>query len=131
LLTAHLQSGQQAKALEVVDQLSSVAESNAGLLTLAANGYAPLGQIAKVESTLLRILNANPVNPEGRYDLAAIQAMQNKTNEALESLRGALQQNAERLAKDPKAPNIPAGAAGDTRFALLHSMPQFSNLLAT
>jgi hypothetical protein len=55
--------------------------------------------------------------------------MQNKTNEALESLRGALQQSAERLAKDPKAPNLYSNVAGDARFGSLRADPRFSNLL--
>lgn len=129
LLMAYLQSGQSAKALAVVDRIASNANADAQLLTLAANGYAQLGQIAKIESTLARILKLVPNNPEGRYDLAAIQLMQNKTNEALESLRGALQQSAERLAKDPKAPNLLSNLAGDARFSALRADPRFSILL--
>jgi tetratricopeptide (TPR) repeat protein len=131
LLMACLQSGQQAKAVEIVDQISANPDADAQMLTLAANAYAQLGQVAKIESALVRILKLVPNNPEGHYDLAAIQWMQNKTNEALESLRSALQQNAERLAKDPKAPNIYSNIAGDARFATLRGDPRVSNLLQT
>jgi tetratricopeptide (TPR) repeat protein len=130
-LATSMQAGQQGKVQEVVDVIAGNPEADAAVLTLAANAYAQLGQIAKVEAMLARILKLNPNNPEGRYDLGAVQLMQHKTNEAMETLRGALQQNAERLAKDPKAPNLYDNFLSDARFASLRASPQFSNLLAS
>jgi tetratricopeptide (TPR) repeat protein len=130
-LATSMQAGRQGKVQEVVDLIAGNPEADAAVLTLAANAYAQLGQIAKVEAMLERILKLNPNNPEGRYDLGAVQLMQHKTNEAMETLRGALQQNAERLAKDPKAPNLYDNVLSDARFASLRASPQFSNLLAS
>ena len=65
----------------------------------------------------------------GRYDLAAVQAMQNKTTQALDTLRSALQQSSQRLEHDPKAANLYSNALGDSRFAALRSLPDFAKLL--
>jgi len=44
-------------------------------------------------------------------------------------LRGALQQSAERLAKDPKAANLHSNVVTDPRFAALRGLPQFNSLI--
>ena len=55
--------------------------------------------------------------------------MQNKSAEAIDSLRTALQQGAKRLATEPKAPNLYSNALGDGRFAALRPLPEFTKVL--
>jgi hypothetical protein len=44
-------------------------------------------------------------------------------------LRSALQQSSQRLARDPKSPNLYSNAIGDARFASLRAMPEFAKVL--
>ncbi|HYV33209.1 MAG TPA: hypothetical protein VEO53_19130, partial [Candidatus Binatia bacterium] len=129
LATAYLQAKQADKTAEVLDQILANPQADGYALTFAANLYLQLGQMAKVEQSLSGLLKLSPQNPEGHYDLAAVQAMQNKTTQALETLRSALQQSSQRLEHDPKAANLYSNALGDSRFAALRSLPDFAKLL--
>ena len=131
LASIYLQGQQHAKAAEVIDQVMASPTADAGAFTFAANIYAQLGQIAKVEQALLGLVRVAPNNPEGRYDLAAVQALLNKNAEALQSLRTALEQNSQRLAKDPASPNLLSNALTDVRFGPLRSLPDYAKLLDT
>jgi thioredoxin-like negative regulator of GroEL len=129
LASVYFQSQQHVKVGEVLDQMLTHATTDVTACTFAANMFAQLGQITKVEQALVVLLRASPNNPEGRYDLAAIQALQSKTAEAMSSLRTALEQNAQRLEREPKANNIYSNAIGDSRFASLRTLPEFAKML--
>jgi hypothetical protein len=58
-----------------------------------------------------------PDIPESHFDLAAVQAMQNKGTQALASLGDALRQSAARLQREPTALNLYSNALTDGRFA--------------
>jgi tetratricopeptide (TPR) repeat protein len=129
LASVYMQAQQSAKVIEVLDQVLTNSQADRGALTFAANLFAQLGQIAKVEECLAALLRVAPDNPEGRYDLAAVQSLQNKTTQALETLRSALEQSSNRLERDPKAPNLYSNAVGDPRFAALRALPEFNKVL--
>jgi thioredoxin-like negative regulator of GroEL len=129
LASGYLQAQQHAKAAEVADQILTNPQADGGALIACANLYAQLQQIGKIEQSLAALVKVAPENPEGRYDLAAVQAMQNKSNEAIASLRTALQQSSQRLARDPNSPNLYSNALGDPRFASLRPMPEFAKVL--
>jgi thioredoxin-like negative regulator of GroEL len=129
LASVYFQSQQHTKAMEVVDQIVVSPTADAGAFTFAANMYAQLGQITKVEQALVGLLRVSPTNPEGRYDLAAVQALLNKNTEAIQTLRTALEQSAQRLEKDPKSPNLYSNALGDSRFAPLRALPDYNKML--
>jgi tetratricopeptide (TPR) repeat protein len=129
LANTYLQAQQHAKVMEILEQVMASPSADASAFTFSANVYAQLGQITKVEQALIGLLKVSPVNPEGRYDLAAVQALLNKPNEAVQSLKLALQQSAQRLEKDPKAQNLYATATGDTRFSSLRVNPEFAKML--
>lgn len=131
LAGGYMQAQQHAKAVEVADQILASPQADSGALISCANLYAQLGHIAKVEQSLTALVKVSPENPEGRYDLAAVQAMQNKSTQAIATLRSALQQSSQRLARDPKAPNLYSNALGDARFAPLRALPEFTQVLDT
>ncbi len=131
LAGGYMQASQHAKAVEVADQILANPQADSSALITCANLYAQLGHIGKVEQSLAALVKLAPENPEGRYDLAAVQAMQNKSNEAIEMLRSALQQSSKRLERDPKAPNLYSNALGDARFAALRALPEFTKVLDT
>ena len=129
LASGYAQAQQVPKAVEVLDQVVANPAIDANTLTYVASLYAQLGQVAKVEQALTVLIKITPDNPEGRYELAAFQAAQNKTTQALDSLRTALQQSSQRLEKNPAALNLYSNALGDTRFASLRAQPEFTKLL--
>jgi tetratricopeptide (TPR) repeat protein len=129
LAGGYLQAQQPGKTIELLDQMVTNPAADANTVTYIASLYAQLGQVQKVEQALTSLLKINPDNPEGRYELAAFQAAQNKTTQALESLRTALQQSSQRLEKNPAALNLYSNALGDGRFASLRATPDFAKLL--
>jgi thioredoxin-like negative regulator of GroEL len=129
LAGGYMQAQQHARAVEVADQILANPQADSGALIACANLYAQLGHIGKVEQSLAALVKVAPDNPEGRYDLAAVQALQNKSNEAIETLRSALQQSAQRMAREPGAPNLYSNALGDARFAALRALPEFAKIL--
>jgi len=129
LAGGYMQAQQHARAVEVTDQILTNSKADSGALIACANIYAQLQQIGKVEQSLAALVKVAPENPEGRYDLAAVQAMLNKSNEAIETLRSALQQSSQRLARDPNSPNLYSNALGDPRFAALRPLPEFAKVL--
>ncbi|MEY2411268.1 MAG: hypothetical protein QOF48_3938 [Verrucomicrobiota bacterium] len=131
LAGAYIQSQQGPKATEILDQMAAHPGADANTLMLAADGYAQVGLLVKVEQTLQRLIAKEPENPEGRFQLAAFQAMQNKSVLALESLSNSLRLSAARLAKDPASQNLYAAASADTRLASLRTLPEFQKLLET
>jgi tetratricopeptide (TPR) repeat protein len=129
LAGGYMQAQQHAKAIEVADQILANPKVDSTALISCANLYAQLGHIGKVEQSLAALVKVAPENPEGRYDLAAVQAMQNKSSEAIETLRSALRQSAQRLERDPKSPNLYSNALGDARFAALRALPEFVKVM--
>ena len=69
------------------------------------------------------------IRPEAYYDLAAIKAVLGKTSEALENLRIAMDLNAKRLARDPKASDLAATNRTDPRFDALRNLPEFQKIV--
>jgi len=129
LATLCLQAQQIQKAIDALDRVLTNPAADANMLTVAANYYAQMGAVAKIENALQLLVKKTPDNPEGRFDLAAILAYQNKTTQALDALSNALQQNAARLTRDAAAPNLYPNATSDTRLASLRALPEFQRLM--
>mgnify|MGYP001465220597 CR=1 FL=1 len=128
-VAACIQSQKGPKALEILDQIVAHPAADPNTLMLAADGYAQIGLVPKVEQALQQLVKTAPDNPEGRFQLAAFQAMQNKTALAMDSLSNSLRLSAARLAMDPAAQNLYAAATADTRLASLRALPDFQKLL--
>ena len=129
LANGYMQTQGHAQAAAVLEKIIANPKADGGALIFAANLYAQLGQIDKVEMALAALLKASPENPEGQYDLAAVRAMQNKTAESLDALRTALDQSSKRLKAEPTAPNLYSNLMGDGRFGVIRSSPEFAKLV--
>ena len=129
LVAACIQSQKGPKAVEILDQIVANPAADANTLMLAADGYAQAGLAPKVEQVLQQLVKKSPDNPEGLFQLAAFQAMQNKPALAMDSLSNSLRASAARLAKDPTAQNIYTAATADTRLASLRAMPEFQKMI--
>ena len=89
-----------------------------------------LTDLPRVEKALAQLVKISPDNPEAWFDLAGIQALQNKPKEAVASMRESLTRSAQRLEKTPAAPNLFSNAQTDPRFNALRQSPEFQQLLA-
>ncbi len=132
LSDAYLQLQQTNEAVALLDQtLTNSAltynESAAAAQLYSRLGYAYLG---KLEPALQKLasLAPEPVRPEAYYDLAAIKAVLGKTSEALDDLRIAMDLNAKRLARDPKASDLAATNRTDARFDALRNLPEYQKI---
>lgn len=116
--------------LPLLDQLLNSPQAGADTLLFAAHISNQLGQMAKVEQALAKLVKLTPDNAEAWFDLAGVQALLNKTNEALTSLRESLQRSGQRLARDTNAANLHNTALTDSRFSALRSSPGFQKIIA-
>ena len=130
LSSLYMQLQQTNAAFHTLDQLINSPQADTTVLLSVAGAYAQLQQGARLEAVLQRLVKATPENPEAWYDLATTQAQLGKTNEALQSLGKALDLSAQRLAKQPKAPDLRRNAATNQSFASLQNRPEFQKLVA-
>jgi thioredoxin-like negative regulator of GroEL len=131
LVEACRQLGQNDRAVQVLDQMVNQPQADANTLLQAAQQYASLGNLPKLETTLERVTQLLPHSPEAWYDLAALKAALGKTPEVIPALRRAIESSAERRKTDPKARDIAAEAQKDGRFSALRDTPEFKQLVGS
>jgi len=129
LLTTYLQAQQNQKALDLVDKLMTN-QADANTLLFTANVCNQLSQHARVEKALALLVKLSPDNPEAWFDLAGVQAINNRAPEALASLRTSLQLSAKRRTQNSNAANLYDNAGTDPRFTPLRQKPDFERLMA-
>jgi tetratricopeptide (TPR) repeat protein len=117
------------RAFELFDLALASTSLNYQEAAAIANYCAQLGNFAKLETALEKLVSLAPGQPEARYDLAALQAITGRTAEAMQNLKTALEASAKRLAADRSARDLVAAARTDPRFAALHSRPEFQKLV--
>ncbi len=129
LAVTYLQMQQTNRALELLDQ--AIANPNIKFNEVAgvAQYCAQIGNLAKLEVALKKLVALAPGQPEPLYDLAALQAITGQTPVALENLKAALQLNAARIVTDPKARDLLATARTDPRFGPIRALPEFLKLV--
>ncbi|HKP37844.1 MAG TPA: tetratricopeptide repeat protein, partial [Pyrinomonadaceae bacterium] len=131
LAMAYVQSQQSDKALILVDRLLNDPKADNTSLLFAAQICHQLNQLPRVEQALGRLTKATPDTPEVWFDLAVVQARQQKETEAIDSLRTALEGSARRRAKDSNAPNLYSNALSDPSFNNIRQSPAFQKLVAS
>jgi tetratricopeptide (TPR) repeat protein/phage shock protein PspC (stress-responsive transcriptional regulator) len=121
-----LQRGNE--AVLTLDRAAGLPNVDANSLTAIAQLYGQLGQIARLEAALKRLVTMIPESPEAWYDLAAIQAAAQKNPDAAGNLQKAFQMSDQRRAKAPKERDLRSNALTDARFQLLRQMPEHKAL---
>jgi hypothetical protein len=84
-----------------------------------------------LEVALRKLVTLTPESAEAWYDLAATQAILNRTNEALQALTRAVELSGKRLALDPAQRDLRKDAATNRSFVVLHTSPEFRKLIAS
>ncbi|MCI0538321.1 MAG: hypothetical protein L0Z50_24200, partial [Verrucomicrobiales bacterium] len=129
LISGYLVTQQTNPAVQLTDALVARPNADPSTFLSAAQVYAQVQDVAKLEGTLQKLCAAVPNHPEAWYDLAAVQITLGKTNEALGSLRQAVQLSLARQIAQPGSKDLRATAATDPRFALLQTSAEFQNLV--
>jgi tetratricopeptide (TPR) repeat protein len=120
--------GQTNAAVVVIDQISASPVADPQALLECARVYAQLGNVAKLELTLERIVQKVPENPEAWYDLAGLRAMMGKADPSLDALEKCVRLSNKRLVVNPTAKNLLKEALVDARFAALRPLPRFQQI---
>jgi tetratricopeptide (TPR) repeat protein len=117
------------RVIELFDRVmadSHVSFNEAGFI---AQTYAKIGNLAKLEAVLQKIVAIVPDQPEPYYDLAALEAVLGKPDPALQNLHRSLDLSAQRLKSNPTAHDLLSEARKDQRFNLLRDQPEFQKIV--
>jgi thioredoxin-like negative regulator of GroEL len=124
------------RAFELFHQASTLFDaelSNANAhpdnLAAMAQICAALGNAPTLERALQKIIALPPDQPEARYDLAALEAITGKTNEALKNLAVTLDLSAKRKLTNPTARDLVSEARNDSRFNAIRNNSEFQKLV--
>ena len=116
------------EAVQTLDGLMNAPNGGPTALLLAAQEFAAMHNVEKLETALEKLVKTAPDSPEAWYDLAALKATVNKTQDALDALRHAFELSAKRRRTDPKAQDMIAAAKSDPRFAAVRNLPEYAKL---
>ena len=117
------------RALVVLDRVLNNPRLNADAAFVLAQAFAQIGDLPRLQAALLQWVRLAPESPEAWYNLASFKAFSGNSIAALDDLRRALQFNAQRLERDPKAPDLSLQIQHDPRFTNALQQPEFRQLL--
>ncbi len=125
----YLQAGEKDNALGVMDKILDSPKLDPSAAVAIAQLANELGDNGRLEKSLQALTRVAASSPEAWYDLTALQAHLNKTNEAVLSLVRMVAANQQRLMQNPNASNLILTARADDRLAPLRKTPQFWALI--
>jgi tetratricopeptide (TPR) repeat protein len=111
------------------DQELTNPNARADNLSAMAQICVAIGNVPKLQSTLEKIIVLQPDQPEPRYDLAALEAITGKTNEAMKNLALSLEASTRRRLTNAAARDLVAEARNDVRFNSVRNEPEFQKLV--
>jgi Flp pilus assembly protein TadD len=117
------------RAIELFDRVMAdphVTSNEAGFI---AQTYAKMGNLAKLETILQKITALVPDQPEPWYDLAALDTILGRPDQALQNLRQSLDLSARRIKSNPTARDLVFEARKDPRFNPLRNLPEFQKMV--
>ena len=131
LAQAYFQLQQGTKCVQVLDAIMSNTNTDATVLNSVVALYYNLQKFPQLEAAMRRLVQVASDVPENWYNLASLEAATGQAPDAIKDLRRALEENAKRLARDPRAPNLAAKIASDKNFAPITNQPDFQSLIST
>jgi tetratricopeptide (TPR) repeat protein len=127
--SAYVQMQQNDRAIKLFDFALTRPEINSSEVQTIAQYCAQLGDLARCQKAIQKLVDLTPNQPEPHYDLAALNAVVGKPTDALRELKIALDQSAQRRLTDPKARDLLETARTDDRLNNLRSLPEFQKLV--
>ena len=127
--TSCLQMQQNDRAVELFEAALARPEINVEQVQTVAQFFAQLGNYAKLETALQKLITLAPNQPEPHLNLAALDSITGRSTEALAELRLALAMNDQRRVTNPKAPDLVDSVRNDSRFAPMRNLPEFQKLV--
>jgi tetratricopeptide (TPR) repeat protein len=125
----YLQMQQTNRAVELFDRALASKTISYGEAASIAQFYSQSGYLPKVEGVLQKMVAIAPEQPEGHYDLAALEAILGKNSDSLSNLKIALDLSARRLATNSSALDLLARARTDQHLDSLRSLPEFQKIV--
>jgi tetratricopeptide (TPR) repeat protein len=117
------------QAASLFDQeLTSPAVRTENVLAMAQIAAA-IGNVNKLETVLKKLVALNPTQPEAHYDLAALEAITGKADEALKELGISVDLSSKRLLTNSAAHNLVIEAQSDPRFNSLRNRVDFQKIV--
>ena len=129
LANFYLQMQQTNRAIELFDRAmanSHLIPSEAGFI---AQCYAQMGNLTKLEAVIEKLVTLVPDQPEPWYDLAALEMVLGKRDQAIQNLTRSLELSAQRLKANSSSRNLMAEVRNDQRFDPLRNLPAFQKIV--
>ena len=129
LANIYLQMQQTNLVVGLFDQVLTNPQVSPKEAAAIAQFFAQIHDMPKVETALDKLVSLAPDQPEPLYDRAALKAIENRPDEALQDLRAALDMSAKRLLTNSSAHNLLDETRKDWRFNSLRNLPEFQKLV--
>jgi len=130
LASIYMQMQQTNRATDLLDRVLANPHVDAGAVSFIAQAYAQMGNLPKLETVIQKLVSLAPDQPEPVYDLAALDSVLGKQDEALQNLRKALDLSARRLKTNPKARDLTVDLQKDHRFDGLRNLQTFQQIVS-
>jgi tetratricopeptide (TPR) repeat protein len=109
-------------------ELANPSIQTANVLAMAQIAAA-IGNVNRLETVLKKLVALNPAQPEAHYDLAALEAITGKSDDALKELGISIDLSSKRLLTNSGAHNLVVEARADPRFNTLRNRVDFQKIV--
>jgi predicted phage tail protein len=129
LASFYQQMQQTNRTIALFDLALANPRLNATEAGFIAQSYAQMGNLLKLEGVIEKLTMLAPQQPEPWYDLAALEAVLGKRDQALLNLGRSLELSTQRLKTNSSARNLMVEVRNDQRFDSLRNLPAFQNIV--
>jgi tetratricopeptide (TPR) repeat protein len=129
LANVYLQMQQTNRAIELFDRALTNSHLNASEAGFIAQTYAQLGNLGKLEGVIEKLVTIVPNQPEPWYDLAALDAVLGKPDEAIQNLNRSLELSVQRHKTNSSSRDLRDEVRNDHRFDTLRTLPAFQKII--
>jgi tetratricopeptide (TPR) repeat protein len=125
----YIQAQQTNRAAALVERMISQLSLPPDALHGAADFFVRINQLSNLEVVLKMLTVTVPSEPEAPYDLARLETLLKKDDDAIKYLRTAIRLSDQRLKTNPKALDIRKAARNETNFDPIRNRSDFRKLV--